>query len=424
MSSMVPVAPDAASDSRDATAISTARGAVAAALCGAGFSPPVTNVALFVALVALLCAPSARDRLRAVVRLPVARAALALFALVALGMLWSAAPWAERVQHLSNWRPLLLMLIALSVFSTAQSKSRLAAVLVAFAVIGALLSFVSWVIQRPMLVGHLPGTVFRNASTQSMVMVIGLTLAVVLAFWRGPGASTAPRLRSVVGVAAALLFANLLFVTTGRSGQMALAIIAATLVLSLMSGRTRWLLLIGLPVLTAAVIATSPVVQTRFAQGWQEMQSVESAPELTSMGIRVVMWRTSVEVIKDSPWVGYGTGGFAAAYEKKTALMNQGWRAVPTVDPHNQYLFIWAELGIAGLLALLVFIAVAARQVAARPWKQVSLGFALAWSATSLFSSHFQAFNESHLLMLLLGVFLAPERDYSSAPSTVDSTSS
>lgn len=238
------------------------------------------------------------------------------------------------------------------------------------------------------------------------------------------GAVTGTRPRWMFGAAAGLLAVSLLFVTIGRSGQLAFAIIAATLACSLVSGRVRWLLLIGLPIAAAAVIATSPVVQKRFAQGWQEMQSVENAPDLTSMGMRVAMWRTSVEVVKDRPWVGHGTGGFAGAYEKKTALMNHGWRARPTVDPHNQYLFVWAELGIAGVLALLGFIAIAARQAAPRPWKQVSLALLLAWSVTSLFSSHFQAFNESHLLLLLLGVFLAPERAYASAANTADSTSS
>jgi O-antigen ligase len=235
---------------------------------------------------------------------------------------------------------------------------------------------------------------------------------------------TSPWLRWTLGAAAALLAANLLIVTTGRSGQLALVVIAVTLVLSLLGGRTRLAMLTLLPLVAAAVIATSPVVIKRFGQGWDEIESVETAPTLTSMGMRVVMWRTSIEVIKDRPWIGYGTGGFAAAYERKTALMNQGWRALPTSDPHNQYMFVWAELGILGLLALLAFIAVAARQDAPRPWKQVSLALLLAWSVTSLFSSHFQAFNEAHLLLLLLGAFLAPERNYESAASTTDSTSS
>ena len=423
MSSMASVTPAAAFSRRETIAVTTARGAIAAAVCGAGFSPPVTNVALFIALIAFLSLPSARERLCVVMQLPVARAALAFFALVAIGMLWSDAPWPERVHQLSNWRPLVLMLIVLAVFSTAQSKSRLATFVVAFAVLGALLSFGSWATQRPMLTDLPPGTVLRNHSTQSMVIVVALTLALVLTFWRGSGAITESRSRWAFGAAAVLLAANLLFVTTGRSGQLALVIIATVLVFSLLSGRTRLWLLIVLPVAAATVIAISPVVQSRFAMGWDEMQSFETAPGVTSMGMRVVMWRTSIEVIKDRPWTGYGSGGFAGAYEKKTAPMNQGWHAVPTADPHNQYLFVWAELGIAGVLALLAFIAVAARQAAPRPWKQVALALLLAWSATSFLSSHFQTFNEGHLLMLLLGVFLAPQRDYASAVSTADSTS-
>ena len=56
-------------------------------------------------------------------------------------------------------------------------------------------------------------------------------------------------------------------------------------------------------------------------------------------------------MIRQSPWLGVGTGDFAEEYEK----INQQYSpALSTTDnPHNQYIFVTAQLGVVGLLALL-----------------------------------------------------------------------
>ena len=406
-------------------ALTVARGAVAVALAGTAFSPPLTHVGLFVLLLAFPLIPAARERLLHALRTPLARAALALLGVLAIAMLWSNAPWPHRIDVLADWRTLPLMLLTLAVFDTAASKARLAFALVAVAAAGALLSFGSVAFDRVVLTGWPPGVVFRNSSTQSMVFVVGLTFATVLAAWRGESALSVP-LRRVCAVAALLLFANLLFVTYGRSGQVAALIIAGVLGLSLLRGRTRWATLVAVPAVALAVVASSAVIQQRFTLGWNEMQTVEAAPGVTSMGMRVVMWRTTVEVLKDSPWWGYGTGGFDAAYAAKTPHLNSGWRATPTADPHNQYLYVWASAGVPGLLALLAFMLAAVLQRADAPWRQLAVALLAAWSVTSLFSSHFQTFSEGHLIVLLLGVLLAPPMHQRgvNAANTAASTSS
>ena len=57
-----------------------------------------------------------------------------------------------------------------------------------------------------------------------------------------------------------------------------------------------------------------------------------------------------------------------------------------------------------------------------------TLALLAAWCTTSLFNSHFQTFNEGHLIALLLGALLAPasvqgETQLASAPSTALRTS-
>jgi O-antigen ligase len=106
----------------------------------------------------------------------------------------------------------------------------------------------------------------------------------------------------------------------------------------------------------------------------------------------------------------------------------QNWCARPAHDPHNQYLRVTVEAGVLGLLAFLGLIVGAARQPAAQPYRSCGLALLAAWSVTSLFNSHFQTFNEGHLIALLLGALLAPdvpdEAQAASAPSTARRTSS
>ncbi|HJQ62933.1 MAG TPA: O-antigen ligase family protein, partial [Burkholderiales bacterium] len=59
--------------------------------------------------------------------------------------------------------------------------------------------------------------------------------------------------------------------------------------------------------------------------------------------------RNTLSVIADQPLIGVGTGGFAQAYAEKV----KGTGKVATQNPHNEFLLMWAQLGIAGLIALI-----------------------------------------------------------------------
>ena len=127
------------------------------------------------------------------------------------------------------------------------------------------------------------------------------------------------------------------------------------------------------------------------------------------MGVRAVIWRTTAELIAEAPVLGYGLGGYPIVYEKRVKQQYTGWKATPTTDPHNQYLALLAEAGVPGLLAFFWFLLAAARQRPPLPWRALGVALLAAWCVTSLFSSHFQIFNEGHLIAIFVGAFLAEE---------------
>jgi O-antigen ligase len=163
-----------------------------------------------------------------------------------------------------------------------------------------------------------------------------------------------------------------------------------------------------LAAILAGAIALSPLARDRINLAVNEWNNASTQTYKTSMGMRAVIYGNTLELVRARPWFGSGTGGYAVAYATQIEGKYSDWRAVPTVDPHSQYLFFLAEQGIFGLLAFLGFIAAAlADRGDSTRARVVAVGMLLGWCATSLVSSHFKTFSEGHLLTFFLGAMLA-----------------
>jgi O-antigen ligase len=71
-------------------------------------------------------------------------------------------------------------------------------------------------------------------------------------------------------------------------------------------------------------------------------------PAQTSAGLRLEFYHNTLAVIAKHPIVGTGTGGFPKAYAEQV----RGTGKTETRNPHNEFLNIMAQIGIAGLAAL------------------------------------------------------------------------
>ncbi len=387
-------------------ALQLARAFAAMTAIGAVTSPPVANVGALLMLVAFAFVPDVGARLGRVLREPLGIGWLALVAALLVAVLVGSvlnSPQAA-LRGLLDWRHFLLLPVALAAFDTTASRLRFALVLVALALVGAVAVLVA------MQVGYsrnemFPGIVLRNPVTQALTFSIGALLAGLLAAtqtqWRR-GA------RLLLALAALALVAQLVFLQSGRSGAVGLAVAIVIALLLTLRGRARIVALVAAPLVGLAIYSAAPNMQQRFGLAVSEMRNAASLPSYSSMGIRVIIWQTSAELIEARPMLGYGLGGFAPAYERQIKLHHtEGWKALPTSDPHNQFLSLWAEAGLLGLAAFNAFLIGALRQPGDPPYRAAGVALLAAWCVNSLFSSHFQVFNEGHLIVLLLGVFLA-----------------
>jgi O-antigen ligase len=388
-------------------------------------SPPLANVGAALALALALASAPMRARLGFVATQPLGRAALILFAVMTLAMAWARAPWLSRFDAWWNWRTMPLIVLTAAAFGDVRWKEQFCLALVTALTAGAIVSFGMWA-AHVTIDPPFPGMLLRNHVTQSMALACAVLLAVVLA--AQPARSR--RSRAVLAGAALVCLANMVLITPGRSGLVALVVAGVSSAVLMLRGRRRWLTLGALPALVIALALASPTLQQRFRLIAQEAPSLDCSGPENSTALRLLLWRTTGDLIRVRPWFGYGVGGFTSAFDGQVRqeLRGQpiaGWCARPVHDPHNQFLRVTVEAGVLGLLAFLGFIAGALRQPAAQPYRGCALALLAAWCTTSLFNSHFQTFNEGHLIALLLGALLAPDAAQpASAANTAERTSS
>lgn len=386
--------------------IEASRWAAVVGACTVMVSPPLGNAAIVVMLVCFFASGEATERLRQAMTQPLAIGAALVVAVVALGMLWSDVPWSERLHAFWTWRKLWIVPVVLALFGPTQWKRRLVVAYVAVCTAAVLVSFaiVAATGRLPTEVTDLAGSLLRNHSAQSMAFATAAFLALLLAL----EPELAPKWRWAAAAAAALFALNMAFVTPGRSGYLALAVMLVVLVAGRVRGWRQLALVATLAALFAGALALSPLARDRLDSALREWRTVTTAGIKTPMGIRANLYENTLELVRERPWFGVGSGGFERAYAAHVQAKYTDWRTLSSGDPHNQYLFFLAEQGALGLLAFLAFIGLAlADHGAGGRWRVIAIGMLLAWSATSMLSSHFQTFAEGHLLAFFLAAMLA-----------------
>ena len=67
------------------------------------------------------------------------------------------------------------------------------------------------------------------------------------------------------------------------------------------------------------------------------------------MGHRIIFAQNTLDIIKKTPLIGVGTGDFPTEYDKVNLVNSPAVKS--TVQPHNMYLYIQAQLGLLGLVS-------------------------------------------------------------------------
>ena len=374
-----------------------------------GFTLPIStaldNLLLALLLVCWLASGRWAAKYAAIRANPVALAALALLTLLVLGLAWGQGPLSDGLLYLRKYASLLLIPILVTVFTNPVDRRRGLLALAAAITLTLLLSLALAAGALPTggVITGLPAnpTVFKKHITQNVFMAFGCLLFVQYA-----RRAESKNLRWFWAALAVLAAFDVLFLVQGRTGYFVLA----ALVVLFLFERLRWKGVVVAAVVVACGFAGayefSNSFRSRISQiGFEAEQWQSGVATETSVGYRLEFSRNTLGIIERHPWLGVGTGGFALAYAERI----QGTAMQPTYNPHNQYLLVTAQLGIAGL-GLLLFLFLQEWRCALRlpKWdRTLARGLVLTYIVTGLFSSPLIDHAESLLFAWLSGLLFA-----------------
>jgi len=276
----------------------------------------------------------------------VVAAGIGMFALLLLGGLFSTATPREVGQCLLKYREFLYLPLLMSIF--ADSAIRQWAVGSFLAGVGVMLglSYVEYF--SGIDIGLLSSTdqvIFKDR-------IIHCLLVAFFAYVLSHQAAAEPRGRwwRIVVIAAALC--NMFVLVQGRTGQMIVTLLFILFVFQLkgwkgcVAGGMCAMLFWG-----AAYKLAKPV-QERVQASFAQLENQFGEEKKSSPDARLEFYELSLQIVREHPWVGVGTGGFPRAYRKVAEARS----TVATADPHNEYLLLAAQLGVIGPMAFLTML--------------------------------------------------------------------
>jgi O-antigen ligase len=197
-----------------------------------------------------------------------------------------------------------------------------------------------------------------------------------------------------------------MFTTRGRAGHLAFFVLMALLLIQYYRRNVAKAVILAavlLPLTFFAAYRISPVFQERMTEIQHDLKILDQDTN-TSVGLRLHYWKISWRLIQESPWFGVGTGGFARVYGEMNTKVSPG--VVPINNPHNQYVFAAAELGVLGLLSLLgiffVYFYHASR--VNDGWERIRIAFPVLFLVIMCFESYLYLSNTGFVFSLVSAI--------------------
>jgi hypothetical protein len=323
----------------------------------------------------------------------VAHFSLALFGLLLVGTSWSEAGFVAAVQCLLKYRELVYVPMFVAVFQEARLRSLAISAFMAGAGLLLGLSYFEWItgIDLGMLSNPLDMSpvVSKDRIIHSLIMAFLAYLAAVR-FGTDAQEPTATsglaryRRWLYAGIVGLAVY-NILFMVAGRTGYLLLGVLS----LFFLFERLRWrgVVIAGLFLGVAAwgALTFSEAVRGRLAQTVSQLENHFGSQRKHSVDPRLEFYENALKLVRRHPILGTGTGSFEGAYARLIANTDDR----PICDPHNEYLHLACQVGLAGPLLFVGLLAVqwlAAGRLAAAD-KYVGRGIVVTIGFGSLFNS-------------------------------------
>ena len=276
---------------------------------------------------------------------PIALMAMAFFFLYLLGASYSIAPAHEISRQLQKAACLLFAALLIPTLLEERWRHYAINAFLCAMVLTLLLSYCKY-----FFMPNLFHTRFNEASVFKDHIIQNFLLAYALFIFIFRWMNQYPY-RWVYAILALLTLYDILLMSTGRSGYF----IFAALLIYTISTRLGWrgviISLLSIAILFVTAYIVSSLFRERMTNIVMDIAQYQQGEQYTSVGIRFQSIKNAAILFKEKPLMGYGTGSFLTAY---TTLPAENLTDGIMPVSYNDYLNVAVELGIPGLVLLLL----------------------------------------------------------------------
>ena len=324
-----------------------------------------------------------------------------LVLMAAIGMLWGDVSWAARAAGLRPFLKLLAIPLLFAQFRRSDRGSWIVYALIAGCVLLMLTSFTEMFLARGLIPGKLPGIVVKDYISQSGFCVISIFLLLEYS----ERAFRAGRLR-LAFVQVALIAAFLIDISYVATSRTTLLVIPVLLLL--FGLRRHWKVAISAFAVWAALFlvawASSPYLESRLESAFS-LRANDHQLDAVSNRQRLAYWEASIDLIKQAPFVGHGTGSIPSMFRNYTAAGPDS-DVNRAANPHNQTFAIALQLGGLGAIVLYAMWFAHARMFSPAGGTAAWFGLVVLSQnfVSSLVNSHLSDFTQGWTYVICIGV--------------------
>jgi O-antigen ligase len=368
-------------------------------------STAATNLAMFFTLAAWLFSGGLFVRWILIKNNTFVHATILIFFLLVLGSFYSTGILEDILYQLGKYAKILFILPAITLVQDEKWKKRGINVFCISMLITLILSIVSSIWPLSFVKGTAGGAsinhfVFRDYIAQNLMMSFFVLIMFVRAIF-----SESNKLKILYTVIGLVAIYDILFLVLGRTGYISLALNLLVFMFFLRAWREK---ILALSIFSAIIIVTivySASFNSRINIALDEYKNHHTNDQ-SSVGQRIEFLNKSIELIKERPWAGFGTG--AQRKELCRVANSADWCNVGQIHPHNQFMAIGIQLGVIGIGAYMFFMAAGIWQarLQRRDYKILGVGLVATLFVDSLFNAPLTLIAEAAIFILLFPIFV------------------
>lgn len=318
------------------------------------FLPLSTNLFylfLFATIILFFLSGDIKNKAMLSMQHPLSRIAVGFFMLFAIAGLYSHAFSKDLLQYYSKMSKLLYIPFFI-IFMREQKWRHIAlSVFVASVTFSLIVGVIKWKfsLSLPYFRYAFPATVFKNYIDTNLMMASCVFILAQSLFL-----DISKKIKYLCISLMMIMIGYILWLSEGRAGYIILITLWILFCIQHLNFKKSVIGLLGLALLVGSAFLFSTTFQERVMHVSHDIKLYQTGDQFTSVGQRIQYAKNTVKLALEKPVFGWGTGSFKKVYNEYARENNQ----FPSNNPHNEYLNIFFQLGIIGILYLMGFFGV------------------------------------------------------------------